>query len=133
MSRSARIRIHHITSLRFSQAHFLTLLNISPSLPSPLVSSSFPLDDKHHRLSINQPIYRLIVSVRNEQASYVALRSLLLNALKVQTAESDKVALGKLLLDDTKKSDRLLMALTLRVRVGIPIYLQFAQPTRVLS
>ena len=40
---------------------------------------------------------------------------MLLNALKVQTAETDKVALGKLLLDDTKKSDRGLMALTLRV------------------
>lgn len=56
-----------------------------------------------------------MISVRNEKASYVALRSLLVNALKVDKAEDDKDQLGKLLLSDTKKNDRQLMALLLRV------------------
>jgi hypothetical protein len=56
-----------------------------------------------------------MVSVRNERASYVALRALLVNALKVHTAEEDKATLGQLLLGDTKRCDRRLMALVLRV------------------
>ena len=56
-----------------------------------------------------------MISVRNERATYVALRALLVNALKVQTAEEDKERLGQLLLGDTKRSDRRLMALVLRV------------------
>ena len=95
-----------------SLKHILHVHLITSHLLTPFFLFSTTIIINHHTTTDHHNHNN---SVRNEQASYVALRSLLLNALKVQTAETDKVALGKLLLDDTKKSDRGLMALTLRV------------------
>jgi hypothetical protein len=55
-----------------------------------------------------------IVSVRNELASYAALRSLLIIKMKPEQAEADRELLGEMLLNTEDMSDRKLTALIIR-------------------
>lgn len=57
-----------------------------------------------------------MISIRNENATYSSLRSLLLSKMNVEFAESDKEKLGKILLDGKiSLSDRSLMSLVIKV------------------
>eukprot|EP01037_Dinobryon_pediforme_P023755 gene23755-25304_t len=56
-----------------------------------------------------------MVSLRNEKASYVSLKNLLIARLNPETAESDRSRLGEMLLCDVPTSDRLFCALVIRV------------------
>mmetsp|Transcript_13564 Transcript_13564/g.29918 ORF Transcript_13564/g.29918 Transcript_13564/m.29918 type:complete len:167 (-) Transcript_13564:445-945(-) len=56
-----------------------------------------------------------MVSTRNEAACYLSLRSMLTSKMDLEKAMGDKTQLGKMLLDDADPSDRLLLALTVKV------------------
>lgn len=55
-----------------------------------------------------------MISVRNELASYVALKNLIISRMMVASAESDKVELGQRLLDEETIVNRKTMALVVR-------------------
>lgn len=57
----------------------------------------------------------VMISVRNEAATYASLRALLQSRMNVETAESDKKRLGEMLLDGATLGDRQVMALVIRV------------------
>eukprot|EP01032_Pedospumella_encystans_P016881 gene16881-19240_t len=56
-----------------------------------------------------------LLSVRNEQATYVSLRNLIIARMDVERAQADVTKLGELLLNDTPFGDRLRCALIVRV------------------
>lgn len=58
----------------------------------------------------------IMISPRNEAATYVSLRAMLTARMRLETAESDRDQLGRMLLaEDVDYSSRLLMALIIRV------------------
>jgi len=71
--------------------------------------------DDEDMMNIERAYSGRMVSYRNEAATYISLRNLILARMKIDEAESDKLELGELLLSDTDHSDRRLCSLIVKV------------------
>eukprot|EP01038_Epipyxis_sp_PR26KG_P005618 gene5618-7760_t len=71
--------------------------------------------DEDELKNIDRAFKGQMISLRNEAATYVSLRNLLVARMKVENAESDRQNLGEMLLNNTDYSNRLLCALIVRV------------------
>lgn len=73
-------------------------------------------DSEEELQGVAEMIFRgSMISVRNEMATYVSLRNLLSIRLNAEQAERERRQLGEMLLSDAAPSDRLLMALVVKV------------------
>eukprot|EP01035_Chromulina_nebulosa_P018703 gene18703-24462_t len=65
--------------------------------------------------NVNNAFIGKLVSVRNELATYTALKGLITSRMKIENAESEKRALGDRLLNDVNPNDREFIALVIKV------------------